>query len=108
MYTYHNKGQSQDSPQFSKEGLQALNSLTQDTSSTKPKSPLDSLVANGTITQNQADAIKSSFQSRAQATHGQAGMHHHHHGQQVQSTTESSQTTSQATDNLTEPSSSSL
>lgn len=67
VHHHHKKVESQDSSQFSQEGLQALSSSTQDPSSTAPKSPLDSLVSNGTITTDQENAIKSAFQSARQA-----------------------------------------
>lgn len=57
---HHNKKvQSQDSCQFTQEGLQA--------SITAHKSPLDSLVANGTLTQDQENSIMNAFQSAKQA-----------------------------------------
>ena len=59
VHHHHKKTESQDSAQFSQQGLQA--------SSTTTKGPLDSLVANGTITQDQENSIKSAFQSARQA-----------------------------------------
>jgi len=67
VHRHHKKAQSQDSSQFSQEGLQALSSSTQGTSSTASKSPFDSLVANGTISQDQESSIKSAFQAARQA-----------------------------------------
>jgi hypothetical protein len=67
VHHHHKKTQSQDTSQISQEGLQALSSSTQGASSTAPKSPLDSLIANGTITQDQENSIKSAFQSARQA-----------------------------------------
>lgn len=64
---HHKKSESQNSTQFSKEGLQALSEANQDATGTAPKSPLDSLVASGTITQDQENSIKSSFRSARQA-----------------------------------------
>lgn len=49
---------------ISQQGLQALGSSTQASLSS---SPLDSLVTAGTITQEQADAVSSVFQSRGKA-----------------------------------------
>lgn len=56
---HHKKNDPQDSVQISDEGkAQAANS---------GKNPLDSLVANGTITQDQEDSIKNAFMSARQA-----------------------------------------
>ncbi|ADK14653.1 hypothetical protein [Clostridium ljungdahlii] len=138
MHHHHHKStESQDSLKLSQDGLQAVSSSSQDgTSSTTSKNPLDSLVASGTITQDQENAIKNAFQTARQANPSgtynsnptnpisslvangtitqdqanaisQTAMHHHHHGQQTQGVSEPSQTT-QASNNLTEPSSSSL
>ncbi|AWI05817.1 hypothetical protein [Clostridium drakei] len=68
VHHHHKKAESQNSPQFSKEGLQALSEANQDATGTTPKSPLDSLVASGTITQDQENSIKSAFRSAKQAS----------------------------------------
>lgn len=138
MHHHHHKSaESQDSLKFSQDGIQTVSSSGQDgSSSTVHKNPLDSLVASGTITQDQENAIKNAFQAARQANPSgtynsnqtnpisslvangtitqdqanaisQTAIHHHHHGQQTQGASESSQIT-QTSNNLTEPSSSSL
>lgn len=61
---HHHKRQSQDSIEISQQGLQALGSQGGNNSTVNP---LDSLVSDGTITQDQADAIQSAFQSAWQS-----------------------------------------
>lgn len=62
-------GSTQDSSEFSQQALQALLAATQSSSTTTvaSKDPLANLVSNGTITQDQSDAIKSAFQAARQA-----------------------------------------
>lgn len=61
----HKKRQEQnDFISISQQGLQTLSSSTQASLSS---SPLDSLVTAGTITEKQADAVSSVFQSRGKA-----------------------------------------
>lgn len=59
IHHHHHKNTSQDSVQISDEAKQE--------SDNKPKGPLDSLVANGTITQDQENSIRSAFISARQA-----------------------------------------
>jgi competence protein ComGC len=60
-------GSAQDSSQFSQQALQALIAATQGSSNVASKDPLANLVSNGTITQDQSDAINSAFQAARQA-----------------------------------------
>jgi competence protein ComGC len=62
VHHHHNKIESKEPSQFSQEGLQALSN----SSNTESKSPLENLVANGTITQDQENSIKSAFQASRQ------------------------------------------